>query len=77
MAHSSDENLHTIDAAVQQIWATKDLSTKLGLFESMTATFKFRRNVSSLIASAKAVPSRIDKIAADLMQLAHGNRVVR
>lgn len=66
-----------LDQAAQKVWAAKGDAKKAALV-SLIKSFKFKGKQESHLAKAEAMTNanKMDKFAADLMQVGHGNKVV-
>lgn len=67
-----------LDKAAQKVWAAKGDAKKAALV-SLINSFKFKGKQEAHLAKAEAMtdPNKMDKFAADLMQVGHGNKVVK
>ena len=66
-----------LDQAAQKVWAAKGDAKKTALM-ALINSFKFKGKQETHLAKAEAMtnPTQMDKFAADLMQVGHGNKVV-
>jgi len=67
-----------LDAAAQKVWAAKGDAKKEALI-SLIKSFKFKGTTEQHLAKVEGMassPTKMDKFAADLMQVGHGNKVI-
>lgn len=67
-----------LDVAAQKVWAAKGDAKKEALI-SLINSFKFKGTTEQHLAKVEKMadnPNKMDKFAADLMQVGHGNKVV-
>lgn len=67
-----------LDVAAQKVWAAIGDAKKSALI-SLINSFQFKGTTEQHLAKVEAMannPTKMDKFAADLMQVGHGNKVV-
>jgi hypothetical protein len=77
MAQTKGGEFKQLDVAAQKVWAAKGDAKKAALV-SLIKGFKFKGKQEAHLAKAEMMdnPTKMDKFAADLMQVGHGNKVV-
>ena len=66
------------DELAQAVWAAQSVEEKKELLREMVAQFKYKEKQAKFLRKIDLEnrPQRLDKLAADLMQVGHGNAVV-
>lgn len=66
------------DELAQAVWAAQSVEEKKELLREMVGQFKFKEKQAKFMRKIEMEnrPQRLDKLAADLMQVGHGNAVV-
>lgn len=67
-----------LDKAAQKVWAATGDAKKIALVSLINSfRFKGKQNLHLTKAEEMTDPNKMDKFAADLMQVGHDNKVIR
>jgi len=75
----SDTNYNQFDKLAQQVWTSTSIEDKKEILTKMVESFKFKDKQRQFYDVIKVETSlkRLDKIAADLMLVGHGDAVLK
>jgi len=74
-----ESSFKQFDAMAQKVWATKDVEGKKAELKKMVGAFKYKDKQQKFYnkIEAETNANKLDKLAADLMQVGHGNAVIK